>query len=85
MNHTSLVRSTFAAWLIALAGAGCGPAAADDADTTDAEGDDSVEAGVKAQASEKLGADGKLAYTADARGDKIPDFSFVGYHGGGVF
>lgn len=28
--------------------------------------------------------DGALGYTADARGNRIPDFSNVGYHGGGV-
>ncbi len=30
------------------------------------------------------GADGKLAYDADARGNRIPDFSHAGYGGGGV-
>jgi len=30
------------------------------------------------------GADGKLAYTADAQGNRIPDFSRCGYMGGGV-
>src|SRR4051812_45263967 len=30
------------------------------------------------------GADGKLAYKADARGNTIPDFSRAGYGGGGV-
>ena len=28
--------------------------------------------------------DGTLGYTADARGNRIPDFSNAGYHGGGV-
>lgn len=30
------------------------------------------------------GKDGKLAYTPDAKGNVIPDFSNCGYHGGGV-
>ncbi|MCC2686000.1 MAG: hypothetical protein K0R75_2899, partial [Paenibacillaceae bacterium] len=30
------------------------------------------------------GEDGKLAYTTDFRGNRIPDFSYVGYKGGGV-
>lgn len=30
------------------------------------------------------GADGRLVYKADARGNRIPDFSNVGYRGGGV-
>ncbi|HSH94171.1 MAG TPA: hypothetical protein VK968_08500, partial [Roseimicrobium sp.] len=30
------------------------------------------------------GADGKLIYKADARGDRVPDFSHTGYMGGGV-
>jgi hypothetical protein len=29
-----------------------------------------------------LGGDGKLVYTRDARGNRIPDFSYVGYHAG---
>ncbi|MCX7009456.1 MAG: hypothetical protein NTY53_19805 [Kiritimatiellaeota bacterium] len=32
----------------------------------------------------RVGADGKLIYRADARGNRIPDFSNVGYRGGGV-
>lgn len=31
-----------------------------------------------------LGKDGKLAYTADVNGDRVPDFSTAGYMGGGV-
>jgi hypothetical protein len=31
-----------------------------------------------------LGADGKLVYPADQRGDRVPDFSHCGYMGGGV-
>src|SRR5438270_14038512 len=31
-----------------------------------------------------LGPDGRLAYEADARGNRIPDFSHCGYLGGGV-
>jgi hypothetical protein len=31
-----------------------------------------------------LGQDGKLAYVADERGNRIPDFSHAGYMGGGV-
>jgi len=31
-----------------------------------------------------LGADGKLVYVADERGNRIPDFSNCGYQGGGV-
>lgn len=31
-----------------------------------------------------VAADGRLVYTPDARGDTIPDFSYAGYHGGGV-
>ena len=31
-----------------------------------------------------VGADGKLVYHADARGNRVPDFSNVGYRGGGV-
>jgi hypothetical protein len=31
-----------------------------------------------------VGADGKLVYEADRRGDRIPDFSHCGYGGGGV-
>ena len=30
------------------------------------------------------GADGRLVYKSDERGNRIPDFSNVGYHGGGV-
>jgi hypothetical protein len=30
------------------------------------------------------GKDGRLVYTADARGDRVPDFSHAGYGGGGV-
>jgi hypothetical protein len=30
------------------------------------------------------GAEGKLVYKTDAKGNRIPDFSNVGYHGGGV-
>lgn len=30
------------------------------------------------------GKDGRLAYTIDARGDRVPDFSSAGYRGGGV-
>ncbi len=30
------------------------------------------------------GGDGRLVYTADARGNTIPDFSWCGYRGGGV-
>ncbi|MGH9605459.1 MAG: hypothetical protein ACRD3N_07145 [Terracidiphilus sp.] len=30
------------------------------------------------------GADGKLVYTYTAKGDRIPDFSYAGYEGGGV-
>lgn len=32
----------------------------------------------------KAGADGRLAYTADANGDRVIDFSAAGYDGGGV-
>ena len=37
---------------------------------------------LKAQTSELLGYDsnGMLTYVSDARGNKIPDFSYVGYH-----
>ncbi|MBI3875653.1 MAG: hypothetical protein HY300_06770, partial [Verrucomicrobia bacterium] len=31
-----------------------------------------------------LGKEGKLVYEADARGNRIPDFSHAGYRGGGV-
>jgi hypothetical protein len=31
-----------------------------------------------------MGADGRLAYKTDARGDRVPDFSHAGYMGGGV-
>ena len=31
-----------------------------------------------------LGQDGKLAYVADEHGNRIPDFSYAGYMGGGV-
>lgn len=31
-----------------------------------------------------LGADGRLVYEKSAKGDRIPDFSSAGYHGGGV-
>ena len=31
-----------------------------------------------------LGGDGRLVYTANARGDTIPDFSHVGYEAGGA-
>ncbi|WP_342750844.1 peptidoglycan-binding protein [Termitidicoccus mucosus] len=30
------------------------------------------------------GTDGRLVYAADAQGNRIPDFSHAGYHGGGV-
>src|SRR4051812_9202076 len=30
------------------------------------------------------GPDGHLVYTADARGNQIPDYSYAGYGGGGV-
>jgi hypothetical protein len=32
----------------------------------------------------RVGSDGKLAYKADAHGNRIPDFSNVGYRGGGM-
>jgi hypothetical protein len=31
-----------------------------------------------------FGRDGKLVYTQSPRGDRIPDFSWAGYRGGGV-
>eukprot|EP00966_Prymnesium_polylepis_P097038 2247844-Prymnesium_polylepis.1 len=31
-----------------------------------------------------MGADGKLAYTGNGRGDLIPDYSMVGYYSGDV-
>lgn len=31
-----------------------------------------------------LSKDGKLVYAADAKGNRVPDFSFAGYRGGGV-
>src|SRR5437588_12768194 len=30
------------------------------------------------------GSDGKLVYKADEKGNRVPDFSFAGYKGGGV-
>lgn len=32
----------------------------------------------------RVGADGQLVYKTDAHGNRVPDFSNVGYHGGGV-
>ena len=31
-----------------------------------------------------LGPDGKLVYETDSRGNRVPDFSYAGYQGGGV-
>ena len=30
----------------------------------------------------KIGADGRLSYGADSKGNRLPDFSHVGYHSG---
>src|SRR5581483_1440421 len=38
----------------------------------------------KQQPAIALGKDGKLAYTAEASGDRVPDFSTAGYRGGGM-
>src|ERR1700760_1995456 len=32
----------------------------------------------------RLGSDGKLNYTPDAKGNRVIDFSYAGYRGGGV-
>lgn len=47
-----------------------------------------IAAGAASQAGKSkwvsVGADGKLVYTPDARGNRIPDYSYAGYMGGGV-
>ena len=31
-----------------------------------------------------LGPDGKLVYETDSRGNRVPDYSYAGYQGGGI-
>jgi hypothetical protein len=45
---------------------------------------DSVQASSDGNRLVYRGEDGKLAYTSDFRGNRIPDFSYAGYKGGGV-
>lgn len=84
MMPRSFAHSTFAALLIAVAGAGCVPAGAEGAADLDENEGETLESEVGAKATVQLGADGKLVYKADSRGDRIPDFSYAGYQGGGV-
>jgi hypothetical protein len=81
MNR-SLSRPLVALFLSALA-AGCAPL--DDSAADEDPGDPLTEPLQQgAHATVETGPGGHLDYTADPRGDTIPDFSTAGYHGGGV-
>jgi hypothetical protein len=56
----------------------------DEAPFTNARSAGAAQTTLHAQSPVHLGADGKLAYTPDAEGGTIPDFSSCGYMGGGV-
>jgi hypothetical protein len=80
-----LGRRALVALLLPMLGVACAPI--DDSTQDQAEDPgDSIAAEIKhgPRATVEPGSSGRLVYTADPQGDTIPDFSNVGYHGGGV-
>lgn len=82
-----LARRALVALLLPVLGVACAPIDDSTADQDQAEEPgDPIAAEIKTgpRAIVEPGANGRLVYTADSKGDTIPDFSNVGYHGGGV-